>query len=85
MDQQEPAPREVPSTAVDDQTEGAPVRSDLRALLTKALPVNSTVLDCCRWWWDDAIVIGIHHALLERALVAAGREPRPTAGIVDCQ
>jgi transposase len=80
---------------------GRPRRADLRAvlnaifyllrtgcqwaLLPKEFPPKSTVYEYFRRWWADGILLGIYHALLERARVAAGREAQPTAGIVDSQ
>ena len=55
------------------------------ALLPKEFPPKSTVYDYFRRWWTDGTLLTIYHALLELARVAAGREPQPTAGIVDSQ
>jgi transposase len=54
-------------------------------LLPKEFPPRSTVYDYFRRWWADGTLLGIYHALLELARAAAGREPQPTAGIVDSQ
>jgi putative transposase len=55
------------------------------ALLPKEFPPRSTVYDYFRRWWDDGTLLAVHHALHARARAAAGREPQPTAGIVDSQ
>ena len=36
-------------------------------------------------WWRYGTLLGLYYALLVRARQAAGREPQPTAGIVDSQ
>jgi transposase len=54
-------------------------------LLPKEFPPKSTVYDYFRRWWADGILLDIYHRLLELVRAAAGREPQPTAGIVDSQ
>lgn len=55
------------------------------ALLPKEFPPKSTVYDYFRRWWADGTLLGIYHGLLKQVRAAAGREPQPTAGIVDSQ
>jgi putative transposase len=80
---------------------GRPRRVDLRAvldaifyllrsgcqwrLLPREFPPRSTVYDYFRRWWADGTLLGIYHALHAMARAAAGREPQPSAGIVDSQ
>jgi putative transposase len=80
---------------------GRPRRVDLRAvldaifyllrsgcqwrLLPKEFPPRSTVYEYFRRWWADGTLLAIYHALHARARAAAGREPQPTAAIVDSQ
>ena len=80
---------------------GRPRRTDLRAvldaifyllrtgcqwrLLPKCFPPRSTVFGYFRRWWQDGTLLGLYYALLVLARQAAGREPQPTAGIVDSQ
>jgi putative transposase len=54
-------------------------------LLPKEFPPRSTVYDYFRRWWDDGTLLVIYHVLHAQARAAAGREPQPTAGIVDSQ
>ena len=54
-------------------------------LLPKELPAKSTVFGYFRRWWQDGTLLGLYYALLVLARQAAGREPQPTAGIVDSQ
>lgn len=54
-------------------------------LLPKCFPPRGTVFGYFRRWWQDGTLLGMYHALLVLARQAAGREPQPTAGIVDSQ
>ena len=54
-------------------------------LLPKCFPPKSTVFGYFRRWWQDGTLLGLFYALLVLARQAAGREPQPTAGIVDSQ
>ena len=54
-------------------------------LLPKGFPPRSTVFGYFRRWWQDGTLLGLYYALLVLARQAAGREPQPTAGIVDSQ
>jgi putative transposase len=54
-------------------------------LLPKCFPPRSTVFGYFRRWWQDGTLLGLYYALLVPARQAAGREPQPTAGIVDSQ
>ncbi len=38
-----------------------------------------------RRWWRDGTLLGLYYGLLVPARQAAGREPQPSAGIVDSQ
>ena len=55
------------------------------AMLPKHFPPKSTVFGYFRRWWQDGTLLGLYYALLVLARQAAGREPQPTAGIVDSQ
>jgi transposase len=55
------------------------------ALLPKGFPPKSTVFGYFRRWWQDGTLLGLYYGLLVLARQAAGREARPTAGIVDSQ
>lgn len=55
------------------------------ALLPREFPPKSTVYDYFRRWWADGTLLAVYHALHALARAAAGREPQPTAGIVDSQ
>ena len=55
------------------------------ALLPTGFPPKSTDSGYFRRWWRDGTLLGLYYALLVRAPQAAGREPQPTAGIVDSQ
>ena len=54
-------------------------------LLPKCFPPKSTVFGYFRRWWQDGTLLGLYYGLLVLARQAAGREPQPTAGIVDSQ
>jgi putative transposase len=54
-------------------------------LLPKCFPPRSTVFGYFRRWWCDGTLLGLYYGLLVLARQAAGREPQPTAGIVDSQ
>ena len=54
-------------------------------LLPKQFPPRSTVFGYFRRRWQDGTLLGLYHGLLVLARAAAGREPQPTAGIVDSQ
>ena len=55
------------------------------AMLPKQFPPKSTVFGYFRRWWQDGTLLGLYYGLLVLARQAAGREPQPTAGIVDSQ
>src|SRR5262249_4145695 len=52
------------------------------AALPKDLPPRSTVNDYLRRWDDDRTLDRIHHALYVQCRELAGREARPTPGIM---
>lgn len=54
-------------------------------MLPKDFPPHTTVY---RYWWDWSrygVLDRIHQELLARCRVACGREPDPTAGVIDTQ
>jgi len=55
------------------------------AALPRDLPPRSTVNDYFRRWSEDGTLDNIHHALYEKCRERAGREPSPTAAIIDSQ
>ena len=55
------------------------------AALPTDLPARSTVNDYFRLWAWDGTLDRIHHALYMRCRELAGREPSPTAAIIDSQ
>jgi putative transposase len=55
------------------------------AMLPKGFPPKSTVFGYFRRWWQDGTLLGLYYSLLVLARQAAGRDPQPTAGIVDSQ
>ena len=55
------------------------------AMLPKGFPPKSTVFGYFRRWWQDGTLLGLYYGLLVLARQAAGRDPQPTAGIVDSQ
>lgn len=54
-------------------------------LLPKQFPPKSTVFGYFRRWWRDGTLLSLYYALLVVARQAVGRDPQPTAGIVDSQ
>ena len=54
-------------------------------LLPSCFPPRSTVFGCFRRRWQDGTLLGLYYALLVLARQAAGRDPQPTAAIVDSQ
>ena len=54
-------------------------------LLPKCFLPRSTVFGYFRRWWCDGTLLGLYYGLLVLARQAAGREPQPTAAIVDSQ
>jgi transposase len=55
------------------------------AMLPKGFPPKSTVFGYFRRWWRDGTLLALYYGLLFLARQAAGRDPQPTAGIVDSQ
>jgi transposase len=55
------------------------------AALPKDLPPRSTVNEYFRRWRDDGTLDRLHHALYVTCRTQAGREPSPTAAIIDSQ
>ena len=55
------------------------------AMLPKHFPPKSTVFGYFRRWWQDGTLLGLYYGLLVLARQAAGRDPQPTAAIVDSQ
>jgi transposase len=55
------------------------------AALPRDLPARSTANAYFRRWDDDGTLDRIHHALYVRCRELAGREPSPTAAIIDSQ
>ena len=55
------------------------------AALPKDLPPRSTVNAYCLRWHDDGTLDSIHNALYVLCRELVGREPSPTAAIIDSQ
>jgi len=55
------------------------------AMLPKGFPPKSTVFGYFRRWGQDGTLLGLYYGLLVLARQSAGRDPQPTAGIVDSQ
>jgi transposase len=80
---------------------GRPRKTDMRAALNgllyllrtgcqwrylpKDFPPRSTIYNIFRQWQRDGDWDRIHHALLVKLREAMGREPSPSAGIIDSQ
>jgi putative transposase len=54
-------------------------------MLPKDLPPYQTVYEYFRNWRRDGTLTRIHDALRTRIRVAAGRDPEPSAGVIDSQ
>lgn len=55
------------------------------AMLPRGFPPKSTVFGYFRRWWQDGTLLGLYYGLLWLARESVGRDPQPTAGIVDSQ
>ena len=55
------------------------------AQLPADFPPYKTVYDICRRWTRAGVWPRVHDALRDRARVAAGRSPQPTAAVIDSQ
>jgi len=54
-------------------------------MLPKDFPPYTTVYEYYRRWRKDGTVIRIHDALRRQVRVEAGRDPEPSAGVIDSQ
>jgi putative transposase len=54
-------------------------------MLPKNFPPYTTVYEYFRRWRKDGTVIRIHDALRRQVRVEAGRDPEPSAGVIDSQ
>lgn len=54
-------------------------------LLPRDFPPWQTVMKCKYRWTEDGTIERIHDALVRRVRVAEGRNPEPTAGVIDSQ
>lgn len=54
-------------------------------MLPQDFPPKSTVFDYFSFWKKTGVLQQIHDTLREKVRVKAGREPTPTAGVIDSQ
>lgn len=54
-------------------------------LLPRDFPSWQTVMKCKYRWTEDGTIERIHDALVRKVRVAEGRNPEPTAGVIDSQ
>lgn len=54
-------------------------------LLPRDFPPWQTVMKCKYRWTEDGTIERIHDALVRKVRVAEGRNPEPTAGVIDSQ
>jgi putative transposase len=54
-------------------------------MLPKTFPPYTTVYEYYRRWRKDGTVLRIHDALRRQVRVEAGRDPEPSAGVIDSQ